>query len=246
MPKKSMRYLVPNAVTVASMFCGVLAIVRAAAGDPIAASWWIVTATVLDGIDGGIARALKAQSAFGSQLDSLSDFASFGMAPSILVLTTLGPVVSEPILLAAGLFFALMCAVRLARFNIATPNINYTGMPCPLAAGVFALVLLLCVEYDSALSTTAIPLVLLFIAFGGAMVFPWIQYRKMGRERSRSLKVFVAVVVLTCWVLIAMREMPEFLLGASGSAALLGPILAVIDKEDATTDSVPADSPPQG
>jgi CDP-diacylglycerol--serine O-phosphatidyltransferase len=227
---RNMRYLVPNAVTVAAMFCGLLAIARAADGDLIAATWWILTATVLDGIDGGVARALKAQSEFGRQLDSLSDFASFGVAPPIVLYASLRADTSELLLLAVGMAFALACAVRLARFNIAKPNVNYQGMPCPLAAGVFTLVLHLCMKYEVDLSSAAIPLALLLVAFGVAMVSSAIPYRKLGRENSPVLRAIVVVLVLTCWVFIATRQLPEFLIAVSGSAALFGPILAIVDK----------------
>lgn len=230
MSGKNLRYLIPNTITVAAMFCGVLAIARASAGEPLAASWWILTATVLDGIDGAAARALGASSAIGGQLDSLSDFASFGLAPPVLFLTILRPVASETILLAAGMFYALTCAVRLARFNLAGPSIDYTGMPSPMAAGVFTLVLHLCIKYDVALSAAAVPLTALIVLFGAAMVFPRIRYRKLGREHSRVLKLIVVVLVLTCWVFIAIRRLPEFLIAVSGSAALFGPILAVVDR----------------
>src|SRR6185437_12792153 len=102
----------------------------------------IIIAGVLDGIDGRIARLLKGTSPFGAQLDSLSDFVSFGVAPAVLLyiwtmqsLQTLGWVVV--------LLFAVCSSLRLARFNTQLgaelPPYAYnffTGVPAPVGAGL--------------------------------------------------------------------------------------------------------------
>jgi len=71
---------------------------------------------VFDGLDGRIARLLKSTSRFGAELDSLSDFISFGVAPAVLLyLWTMGAM--QSVGWALVLLFAVCCALRLARFN---------------------------------------------------------------------------------------------------------------------------------
>jgi CDP-diacylglycerol--serine O-phosphatidyltransferase len=113
----------------------------------------IIVAGVFDGIDGRIARLLKGTSEFGAELDSLSDFVSFGVAPALLMylwsvqsLSSLGWMVA--------LLFAICCGLRLARFNTQIgadlPPYAYnffTGVPAPAAAGLAIVPMLLNFEF---------------------------------------------------------------------------------------------------
>jgi CDP-diacylglycerol--serine O-phosphatidyltransferase len=103
----------------------------------------VILAGVLDGIDGRIARLLKAQSRFGAELDSLADSISFGVAPAlILFLWTLQDLPRLGWL--ASLGFAICCVLRLARFNARIdlddqPHKSagfLTGVPAPVGAGL--------------------------------------------------------------------------------------------------------------
>src|SRR6202795_1924585 len=78
-------YLLPNLFTTASLFSGFYAIVQAMNGRFEFAAMAIFVAMVLDGLDGRIARFTRTQSAFGAELDSLSDMVSFGVAPALVV-----------------------------------------------------------------------------------------------------------------------------------------------------------------
>src|SRR5262245_34139874 len=75
-------YWLPNLFTIASLFSGFYAIVQAMNGRFEIAAMAIFVAMVLDGLDGRIARFTRTQSAFGAELDSLSDMVSFGVAPA--------------------------------------------------------------------------------------------------------------------------------------------------------------------
>ncbi|MBN1948077.1 MAG: CDP-alcohol phosphatidyltransferase family protein [Bradymonadales bacterium] len=239
---KNLRYLVPNLVTMAALCCGVLAIDRVMSGDLMAASWWILTGTVLDGIDGATARLLKAQSKIGSQMDSFADFATFGVAPPVLLVAALRPVASEAMVIVAGLWFTIAAALRLSQFNLAEARDTFHGMPSPMAAGVFTLILHLVLKYGADLETAAVPLCLGLVVFGAAMLSPWLQYRKLGREHSRMLKWIVAGLVLICYVCILARRLPEFLLGVSGSAAVVGPVLSRVDRPRPVPAAKPLDN----
>ncbi len=141
-------FLLPNLITLSSVFCGFdsIRISATAQGDDdyYGASLLLVFALFFDMLDGRVARLTKTQSAFGLQIDSLADVISFGVAPAILVYKwslwqrpTAG--------LLAGFLFAAAGAVRLARFNVLSmgdkgaptkPGKYIIGLPVPGAAGI--------------------------------------------------------------------------------------------------------------
>ena len=159
----TLRALVPNAITAAALASGLTGIrfaITAASGGAIAShpyafsnalpmdDWQksvaaVILAGVLDGVDGRIARLLKAQSRFGAELDSLSDAVSFGVAPALILF--LWSLQSAPRLgWFAALAFAICCVLRLARFNAALDMADQphksagflTGVPAPLGAAL--------------------------------------------------------------------------------------------------------------
>jgi CDP-diacylglycerol--serine O-phosphatidyltransferase len=139
----AMRAVVPNAITAAAMCSGLTGIRFAIGGMWPQAVLAVILAGVLDGIDGRIARLLKAQSRFGAELDSLADSLSFGTAPAlILFLWSLGGLTD--IGWFAALAFAICGALRLARFNARIdvkeqPHKSagfLTGIPAPVGAGL--------------------------------------------------------------------------------------------------------------
>jgi CDP-diacylglycerol--serine O-phosphatidyltransferase len=110
----------------------------------------ICVAAILDGLDGRVARLLKGTTKFGAELDSLSDFLCFGVAPVMLLyLWTLNGLGGLGWIVVLG--FAVCCALRLARFNVALEDpdkpawtANYfIGVPSPAAAGLVMLPLYL-------------------------------------------------------------------------------------------------------
>lgn len=139
----SLRAVLPNAITAAALCSGLTGIRFAIEGDWERTLFAILLAGMLDGIDGRIARLLKAQSRFGAELDSLADSLSFGMAPAlVLFLWSLQDLPRFGWLAALG--FAICCALRLARFNAQIdvdeqPHKSagfLTGIPAPVAAGL--------------------------------------------------------------------------------------------------------------
>jgi CDP-diacylglycerol---serine O-phosphatidyltransferase len=138
----SLNRLIPNILTVLALCAGMTAIRLALAEKYESAATAIIIAAILDGIDGRIARLLKGTSPFGAQLDSLSDFVSFGVAPAVLLyIWTMAQLASLG--WAAVLLFGVCCALRLARFNtqlgVERPPYAYnffTGVPTPAGAGL--------------------------------------------------------------------------------------------------------------
>jgi CDP-diacylglycerol--serine O-phosphatidyltransferase len=139
----TLRAVVPNAITAAALCSGLTGIRFAIVGDWEKALFAIILAGVLDGMDGRIARLLKAQSRFGAELDSLADSLSFGMAPAlVLFLWSLQDLPRFGWF--AALAFAISCALRLARFNARIDQDDQphksagflTGVPAPVGAGL--------------------------------------------------------------------------------------------------------------
>lgn len=133
-------YLLPNLITLLSMFSGFYSIVAALNSDYERAAWAIMIASVFDVLDGWVARLTHTATRFGIEIDSLSDVISFGVAPGILVYTwTLSSFGKVGWL---GSFFLVACAaLRLARFNVqmgGAEKKHFTGLPTPAAALVIA------------------------------------------------------------------------------------------------------------
>lgn len=167
-----LRYLAPNLITLSSMIFGLVSLWSAHNGDAPLAAWMIIYAVLTDRLDGLVARAMKATSELGMQLDSFADFLNFGVAPAYLVLVYLSSRPDLPyqagtahtlLFVACGAY--MLCAVfRLARYNVLTddqiPTKMFFGFPTTLAGGLIAIWMLLFLKYDP----TSEP-------FGGARLF---------------------------------------------------------------------------
>lgn len=220
-----MRVLIPNAITAAALLCGVVSVLLSMRGQVHEATWWVLYATILDRMDGATARALKASSALGAQLDSFADFASFGLAPAFLFLGIAAPDLSVGLLLPVAIY-VLGCAIRLGRFNMGGASDVFLGVPTTVAGGVYAVVVNVCYQHGVLPEGHLWPFALLLAVFGVAMNLPWLRYRKLGRQTSKGMNVFMGLVVLTCAVLILTRRLPELLLALTGTTLILGPILS--------------------
>ena len=149
----SFNRLVPNILTMLGLCAGLTAIRVALDAQWEKAAVLIVVAAAIDGLDGRIARLLKATSRFGAEFDSLSDFLCFGVAPAlVLYMWTLHG--ARGLGFAPCLLFAVCSALRLARFNasiieapaavpLAGPPPKpayaqsfFTGVPAPAGAGL--------------------------------------------------------------------------------------------------------------
>jgi CDP-diacylglycerol---serine O-phosphatidyltransferase len=172
----SVNRMVPNVLTLLALCAGMTAVRFAIGGNFQAAVFSIIAAGIFDGLDGRMARLLKATSSFGAELDSLSDFVSFGVAPAaVLYLWTLSEL--HGLGWAIALLFAVCCALRLARFNTeaasATPSYAapfFTGAPAPAGAGLVMVPMFLSFEwgdwlfrspYLSAVTVTGIALLMI-------------------------------------------------------------------------------------
>lgn len=173
----SFNRLIPNIMTLTGLCAGLTSIRFALEGRWAAAAIAIVLAGLIDGLDGRLARLLKATSRFGAEFDSLSDFLCFGVAPALVLylwsLSAVGPFGFVPCMA-----FAVCMALRLARFNAmleSGPRPAYAynffaGVPAPAGAGVVLFPLFAWIEMKSlgldglaaALHYPALPAMVLF------------------------------------------------------------------------------------
>jgi CDP-diacylglycerol--serine O-phosphatidyltransferase len=147
-------YWLPNLFTIIALFAGFYAIVQAMGEHFDQAAIAIFVAMVFDGLDGRVARLTRTQSAFGAELDSLSDMVSFGVAPALVVyvwalrdfasiknVSVLGPWLSTKLGWIAAFIYCACAALRLARFNT-TLDVGdkrfFQGLPSPAAACLVA------------------------------------------------------------------------------------------------------------
>jgi CDP-diacylglycerol--serine O-phosphatidyltransferase len=204
--KIPVRMLVPNFFTLLSLCAGLTAIRMAIEQRHEVAIALVVIAALLDGLDGRVARALKAQSKFGAELDSLADFVSFGVAPAVIIFTWgLGHLRGFGWI--SVLVFALAMGLRLARFN-ATADVEkpkwesdyFTGMPAP--AGAITVLLPFYLHNLDLIDVLAWPVLIalytLAIAFLLVSTIPTFSGKLLGERISRDqvMPLFVATAAV--------------------------------------------------
>ncbi len=137
-PRRKGIYILPNLFTVAALFGGFYAIVMAMNGRFELAAIGVFCAMVLDSLDGRVARMTNTQSAFGEQMDSLSDMVSFGAAPALIIYEWALKDLGKWGWIAAFVYCSC-AALRLARFNTNIAVVDkrfFQGLPSPAAAGL--------------------------------------------------------------------------------------------------------------
>lgn len=214
-PIPNKNYLLPNLVTIMSLFCGFYSIIASLKGNYALAASATLVAFIFDGMDGKIARLMNATSDFGIQLDSLSDLVSFGVAPGILVYKWALEPYGRLGWMAAFLFVACG-ALRLARFNVMTKKLDpkyFIGLPIPAAAGVIASSVLFVKEFIGDPETITLPLWYTFTIYILAflMVSNIRYYSGKTLFQQKSYNVLV-MFVLVLFVLGLYPELFLFLL----------------------------------
>ena len=198
----TLRAMTPNAITAAALCAGLTGIRFAITGDFKMAVAAVIGAGVLDGIDGRIARLLKAQSRFGAELDSLADNVSFGVAPAlILFMWSLQEAPRWGWF--AALAFAVSMALRLARFNarIDMPDEPrktagfLTGVPAPVGAGLVFLPMYLAFEtnWPPVQDARLVGVWLIFVAFLAISNVPTLSWGKLRPPRSIRLALILLI-----------------------------------------------------
>lgn len=207
------RMMVPNFFTLVGLCAGLTSIRMSIEGRYDFALAAIVFAALLDGIDGRVARLLKASSRFGAELDSLADFVNFGVAPAIMIFTW-GLGEHRSLGWIAVMLFALASALRLARFNATLDDDRpkwqgdfFQGVPTPAAAIVVLLPIYLAhLGFDLRSPPLLLNIVLGYTMLIGVMMvsnIPTYSGKLLGERIGREwvLPIFILVMLaLACLV----------------------------------------------
>lgn len=222
-PVRRVKFAIVNGCTVSSVVMGMVAVFLALSGEPAQlalAAAALLACVVLDGCDGGLARRFGVASPFGSQLDSLADLGSFGMATGIVTYQWLISLGAPSGPAAVVCVLVVVCAaIRLARFNVSPKNgDHFCGVPTTMVAAVLALNILLGPDSVPAMAQVA------FVGvYALAMVTPF-PYVKLGRVLR--LPLWLWVVPAIC----AMISVPGTFVAIVGGYLVSGPILWLLHR----------------
>ncbi|MGA7950597.1 MAG: CDP-diacylglycerol--serine O-phosphatidyltransferase [Thiobacillaceae bacterium] len=205
-------YVLPNLFTIGALFAGFYSIVQAMNGSWEHAAVAIFIAMVLDGLDGRVARLTHTQSAFGAELDSLSDMVSFGVAPALVMYVFALKGLGKWGWIAAFVHCA-GAALRLARFNTQLEVADkrfFQGLPSPSAAALLAGFVWVLVEYDIPGAEVAWLAFALTLFTGVTMVTNLKFYSGKEINLRKSVPFFVVLLMVLFFILVSMSP-PEVL-----------------------------------
>lgn len=224
-------FLLPNLVTTAALFSGFYAIISAMHGNFENAAMAIFAAMVFDGLDGRIARLMKAQSKFGAEYDSLADMVSFGVAPALVVFSwALGDLGKFG--WAVTFIYVSCTALRLARFNtqIDTADKNFfTGLASPSAAAVMAGIVWVAAEegwVGEALPVELAVFAGIMMAFCGLLMIVNVRYNSFKGLDFRGRVPFVVMILIVLIFGLVSVDPARVLLCAALIYAFSGPVQA--------------------
>ena len=209
MPAEKLRkgvYLIPSLFTAGNLICGFFSIISTFNGDYLRATYFIILANVLDGLDGYAARLTRSTSQFGVEFDSLADIVSFGVAPAILVyFWALVPWQTWGWLAAST--FVVCGALRLSRFNVQSvgPAKGYfVGLPIPAAAEMIASIVIM-YYFLGGEGSPSKHVTLLLVIYGLAVLmvssFPYFSLKNSDLRRRHPFWMLVSGVILITLVI---------------------------------------------
>ena len=202
--KISINKLIPNIITLSSLFVGLTQIKCALVGKWEFAVVMVLISAILDASDGRLARLLNSCSRFGAELDSIADFAAFGIGPAItLYLYSLSNL--NRIGWIASIFFAICMGLRLARFNthdienIKTPLSGqfFTGVPAPAGAllAEFPIVLYNAFELDIFKNPYLCLINIIIVGLLCISTLPTLSIKKAHIKREQYNKFFLLIII---------------------------------------------------
>ncbi len=196
-------YILPNLFTAASIFTAVVAMVSAVNGNFEKSAWLIFLSLVFDALDGRVARLTHTTSRFGVEFDSLADIIAFGIAPAMLLYQFAGHEYGRLGILVMALY-TIFGAIRLARFNIMSPNTDpsvFIGVPIP-AAAIFVSVWVLMFEEYEALGHLKIVLLLAVLAVSLLMVsnIRYPSFKKVNLQKPALTKTLIVLIILSSFI----------------------------------------------
>ena len=232
-------YLLPNAITLASLFSGFYAIVNAFQGNFELAVLLVFLCVILDGIDGPVARMLNMDSHFGAELDSLTDAIVFGVAPALIMYQWMASNLTiiefwEPrVIWLITSFYVASTVLRLARFNVqlVTDKGIFRGLPSPAAAALVVSLIWVSKDFNLLFGASEVVVagvyLLVLVLLSIAMVSRC-SYYSLRKADLSSRVPFISLATVAAVLTVAAIDFPRFLLGISLIYALSGPVIYLI------------------
>lgn len=232
-------YMLPNMITLAALFGGFYAIVMAMNDRFDLATVGIFVAMVLDSLDGRVARLTNTQSAFGEQMDSLSDMVSFGAAPALIAYEWVLRDIGRWGWIAAFVYCAC-AALRLARFNVNTGVVDkryFQGLPSPAAAALVAGFIWLMTETEVPPDDVTWVMFALTLYTGLTMVtnVPFYSFKDLSLKRSVP---FASIVLVALGIAVINIHPPTVLFGLFVLYGLSGYVIYIWRKSKGRPTSV--------
>ncbi len=228
------RFVAPNAVTCTGLVIGLASIHTSLTSTTregfIAAAWLILYAVLLDKLDGTVARTLKASSEFGVQLDSFSDFVTFGMAPAALVTHAVPWAVPmwshglpNAVLLGLGAVYTLAAALRLAKFNVTTASIwphFFLGLPSTSSGGLLASAFL--AKFELGLDDELLQAFVGFLFLNAVLMVSNLPQPKLHLSKNPAYRLVQIFVVTSVYVLVPLHRFPTYIVTVASLGTIGG------------------------
>lgn len=232
-------YVLPNLFTLAALFGGFYAIVMAVNGRFDLAAVGVFCAMVLDSLDGRVARMTNTQSAFGEQMDSLSDMVSFGAAPALISYMWALQGLGRWGWFAAFVYCAC-AALRLARFNVNTGVVDkryFQGLPSPAAAAIVAGFIWLATDLGWKGAELSWPMFGVALYAGLTMVtnVPFYSFKDVSMKRSVP---FAVIVLMALGIAVINIDPPIVMFGLFVVYGLSGYVVYAVRKARGLQTSV--------
>lgn len=206
---------IPNILTLANLFCGLMIIKCAALLQFDIVTYWAIAALIFDFLDGTVARILNVSSKMGKELDSFADVISFGAAPALVLFYYWQDYFAEGYFFYAPFVIALFSAYRLAKFNITDQENDYfVGLPTPaLALGCFVLPQ---IENGNLWISSMINntfFILIFSLFGGLLLISNFRFfsLKLGSDNKKLNVIRIAYLVTAVLLIVWLHFFGAFL-----------------------------------
>lgn len=196
----NLKYLVPNSFTALSLILGLSALHLINLGDFYLAAWLIGIAMICDYLDGKFARLLNAQSKFGAQFDTLSDFVTFGVTPGFLAYSSLLNEVNF-VGAAVSIFYVFCGGFRLVRFslknNVTSKKQPFIGLPIPAAAGMIASFIIFNAYFQD--GNFIVDLLLISTFLVSILMISKIEYLPLekGKKLSKESIFFISLAIIS-------------------------------------------------
>jgi CDP-diacylglycerol---serine O-phosphatidyltransferase len=221
-------FLLPNLFTIGALFAGFYAIVATLKGNFESAAFSIFIAMIMDALDGRVARLTNTMTAFGAELDSLSDMVCFAVAPALLIYSSSLCDLGKYGWITAFIY-TVAVALRLARFNTQLGKFGkryFQGLPCPAGAAVITSIVWSALDLEIATKPFAILLAIITILISIFMVSN-IRYRSFKDIDFKNNVSFVYILLVVLIVVLVSIYPSLVLFSAFTGYAFSGPIVTI-------------------